>query len=59
MFDKTFQNKDITMKVSMSGDVTLSRGSQTEHLDGRTFLDLTYAQLDTYLKSKLPTSSAT
>ena len=51
MFDKTIQNKDIAMKVSMSGDVTLSRGDQTEHLDGKTFLDLTYASLDAYLKS--------
>jgi len=58
MFDKTFQNKDITMKVSMSGDVTLSRGSQTEHLEGPAYLDITYPQLDAYLKSKLPDSSS-
>ena len=58
MFDKTFQNKDITMKASMSGDVTLSRGNQTEHLDGKTFLEITYASLDAYLKSKLPDSNS-
>lgn len=51
MFDKTIQNGDITMKFSLtSGDVTLTRGTQTEHLKGQTYLDMTYPTLDTYLK---------
>jgi hypothetical protein len=51
MFDKTIQNGDITMKFSLtSGDVTLARGSQTEHLKGQAYLDLTYPALDAYLK---------
>ena len=53
MFDKTIQNGDITMKFSLtSGDVTLTRGSQTEHVRGQAYLDMTYTLLDTFLKSR-------
>lgn len=59
MFDKTIQNGDITMKFSLtSGDVTLTRGTQTEQLRGQAYLDLTYQVLDRYLKSKLPPSGS-
>lgn len=59
MFDKTIQNGDITMKFSLtSGDVTLTRGSQTEHLRGQAYLDMTYAGLDTFLKSRQQAAKA-